>query len=97
MELRKLRYSLPLRWRGNDIVDESLARHHGDELLVVDLAIAVDVGLTNHLVHFLVRKLLAQVGHHVAQLGRADVTVPVFVKYPARFWENEWMKLNQYG
>ena len=61
----------------------SFARHHGDELFVIDLTIAIDVGLANHLVRFLVRNLLAQVGHHVAQLGRADVTVLVSVKYPA--------------
>ena len=60
----------------------SLAGHHGDEFFVVDLAVAVDIGFADHLVHFLVRQLLAQVGHHVTQLGRADVPVPVFVEYP---------------
>ena len=71
---------------------KSLARHHGDKLLVVDLAVAVDVGLPNHLVHFLVSQLLAQVGHHVTQLSRADVTVPVLVEDPSR---SETIQKNQ--
>lgn len=41
---------------------------HLDELLVVDLAVTVHVSLADHLVHLLVRELLAQVGHHMPQL-----------------------------
>jgi len=36
-----------------------LASHHGDKLLVVDLSVAVDVGLPDHLVDLLVCQLLA--------------------------------------
>ena len=42
--------------------------HHPDELVVVDLAVAVEVGLPDHLLHLLVRQLLAEVDHHVPQL-----------------------------
>ena len=41
---------------------------HLDELFIVDLAIAVNVSLTDHLVHLLIGELLTQVGHHVPQL-----------------------------
>eukprot|EP00968_Pinguiococcus_pyrenoidosus_P014577 scaffold1313_cov250-Pinguiococcus_pyrenoidosus.AAC.13 len=57
-----------------------LAHHHLHELFVVDLAVAVDVGFPDHLVHLLVRELLAQVGHDVAQLGGADEAVAVLVE-----------------
>ena len=46
----------------NELLGEELlllGHHHLDELLVVDLAIAVNVGLADHLVDFLVRELLA--------------------------------------
>ncbi|EKG02412.1 hypothetical protein TCSYLVIO_006561 [Trypanosoma cruzi] len=62
----------------------SLAHHHLDELLVVDLAIAVHVGLADHFVHLLVRQLLAEVRHDVAQLGGGDEAVAVLVKHAER-------------
>ena len=46
------------------VCDESvdlLGHHHLDELLVVDLAVAVHIRLADHLVHLLVRQLLPQV------------------------------------
>merc|ERR1711920_199672 len=49
-----------------------LGHHHLDELLIVDLAITVDIGLTDHLIDLLVRQLLAEIRHHMAQLRRAD-------------------------
>ena len=36
---------------------------------IVDLAVAVDINLADHLVHFLVGQLLPDVGHHMAQFG----------------------------
>ena len=42
-----------------------LGCHHRDELLVVDLAVPVDVRLSDHLVHLLVSQLLPKVGHHM--------------------------------
>lgn len=48
----------------------SLGEHHLNKLLIVDLAISIAVSLPNHLVHLLLRELLAQVGHHMAQLQR---------------------------
>jgi len=56
-----------------------LGRHHRHELLVVDLAVTVDVGFPDHLVHLLVGELLAEVGHHVTQLGGRDEAVAVLV------------------
>jgi hypothetical protein len=48
---------------------------------IVDLTVSVDVCLPDHLVHLLVGQLLAQVGHHVTQLGRRDETVAVLQKH----------------
>ena len=48
--------------------------HHLDELLVVDLAITVDVGLADHLIDLLISELLAQIGHDVTQLRGGDKT-----------------------
>jgi hypothetical protein len=45
-----------------------LGHHHLDKLLVVNLPVAVDVRLSDHLVNLLVSQLLAKVGHHVTQL-----------------------------
>ncbi|RUS78963.1 hypothetical protein EGW08_013265, partial [Elysia chlorotica] len=53
--------------------------------LVVDLSVSVCVGFPDHLVHLLVREFLAQVGHHVPELGGRDETVAVLVKHPERF------------
>ena len=55
--------------------------HHGDKLLIVDLAIAINVGLADHLVDLLVGQLLTQIGHDVAKLGGRDVPIAVLVKY----------------
>lgn len=54
--------------------------HHLDEFVVVNLSVAVDIGLPDHLVHLLVGELLAEVGHDVAQLSRGDEAVAVLVK-----------------
>ncbi len=40
-----------------------LVTHHGGELLVADLAVAVQIGLPNHLVDFLLGQVLAQRRH----------------------------------
>merc|ERR1719217_1112082 len=57
-----------------------LGHHDLDELLVVDLAVTVNVGLADHLVDLLVGQLLAEVGHDVAQLSRRDEAVAVLVE-----------------
>lgn len=46
---------------------------------IVDLAVPVNVGLSDHLIHFLVCQLLTQVRHDVAQLRSADVAVAILV------------------
>jgi hypothetical protein len=58
--------------------------HHPGELVVVDLAVAVEVGLADHLLHLLVRELLAEVDHDVAELGGGDVPVLVLVEHLER-------------
>ena len=55
----------------------SLGRHHGVELLVVDLAVTVDVRLLNHGIDLVARQLLAQVHHDHGQLLPVDVAVAV--------------------
>jgi hypothetical protein len=65
----------------------SLGHHHLDELLVVDLAIAIDISLTDHLVDLLIGQLLAEVGHDVAELGSGDETILVLVEHPERLLE----------
>merc|ERR1719478_1408185 len=57
-----------------------LGHHDLDELLVVDLAVTVNVGLADHLVDLLVGELLAEVGHDVAELSRRDEAVAVLVE-----------------
>ena len=47
---------------------------------VVDLTVAVDVGFSDHLVDLLVSELLAEVGHHVPQLGCRDETVAILIE-----------------
>lgn len=53
--------------------------------LVIDLSVAVDVGLADHLVDLLVGELLAEVGHDVAQLSRRYEPVAVLVEHAERF------------
>jgi hypothetical protein len=58
---------------------------HGTAMMVitfiVDLTVSVNVCLPDHLVHLFIGQLLAQVGHHVTQLGRRDETVAVLKKH----------------
>ena len=49
--------------------------------LKIYLSIPVYVGLPDHLVDLLVGELLPEVGHDVAQLGRADEPVAVLVEH----------------
>lgn len=59
---------------------ESVARgacHHQVELLVVDLAVTVDVGLLDHGVDLVVVQLLAQVHHDDGQFPPVDEAVAV--------------------
>jgi hypothetical protein len=65
----------------------SLGRHDLDELVVVDVAVAVHVGLTDHLGHLLLAQLLPEVGHHVPELGRGDHPVLVLVEHAERLPE----------
>merc|ERR1719206_256788 len=57
-----------------------LCHHHLYELLVIDLPVAIHIGLPDHLVDLFVRQLLAQVRHHVAKLCCAYETVAISVE-----------------
>merc|ERR1719273_122100 len=59
----------------------SLGHHHLDELFVVDLPVAIDICLTDHLIDLLISELLAKVGHDVAQLCRTDEAIAIAIKY----------------
>lgn len=60
--------------------DLHLAVHHSpDEVLVVDVALAVLVA-HEELLRLLVAKLLPQGGQKVPELGGADEPIPIFVK-----------------
>ena len=72
---------MPCRTNASHLLQASLfGHHHLDELLVIDLAIAVNVCLTDHLVNLLVGQFLAEVGHYVPQLGSRNETVAVLVE-----------------
>merc|ERR1719487_1435167 len=58
----------------------SLGHHHLYEFFVVDLPVAIDVGLTDHLIHLFICEFLTKVGHHVPQLRRTDESVSIAVK-----------------
>ena len=61
--------------------DDSLfSHHHLHELLVVDLTVTIDIGLTDQLIDLVVGQLLSQVGHDVTQLGGGDETVAIAVE-----------------
>merc|ERR1712078_347960 len=57
-----------------------LGHHHLDELLVIDLAIAINIGLANHLIDFLISELLTEVGHHMPQLRSTDESIAITVE-----------------
>ncbi len=59
------------------------APHHFDELLVVDLAVAVNIHLPDHLINLLVRELLTKISHDELQLCSRDETVAVLVEHLA--------------
>ena len=59
----------------------SLGHHDFDKLLIVDLPVTVNICLANHLVNLLVGQLLAEIGHHMAELCSRDETVLILVKH----------------
>jgi len=52
---------------------------------VIDLTVTIDISLTDHLVDLLVCEFLAQICHHVTQLGRRDEAVAVLVEHSEGF------------
>merc|ERR1719424_1302840 len=64
-------------WRVNTNL---FAHHHFDELLVVDLSIAINISLTDHFINFFIGKFLTKVSHDVAKLSSGDESITVFVE-----------------
>merc|ERR1711924_275685 len=58
----------------------SLGHRHLDELLIIDLAIAINVGLADHLIDLFISELLPEVGHHVPQLRSTDESIAIAVE-----------------
>ena len=52
----------------------------GLELLLVDLAVAVDVGLVDHLLQLLVCHVLAELARHPLQVAEGDLACLVVVE-----------------
>lgn len=52
---------------------------HAHELIEVNLSIPVEVRLLDHLVHLLVRQVLSQRQHDVAELSGVNLSRTVFV------------------
>merc|ERR1719162_2253091 len=57
-----------------------LRHHHLHELLIVDLAITINVRLTNHFINLLIRELLSEICHDVAQLCGTDEAVAIAIE-----------------
>merc|ERR1719203_1429887 len=58
----------------------SLGHHHLDELFVVDLPIAVDISLADHLVDLLIGELFPEVGHDMAKLCCTDEAIAITIE-----------------
>merc|ERR1719203_70710 len=59
----------------------SLGHHHLDELFVVDLPIAVDISLADHLVHLLIGELFPEIGHDMAKLCCTDEAIAIAIEH----------------
>merc|ERR1711879_237701 len=66
-----------MRWTSGQ---GSLGHHHFDKLFIVDLAIAIDIGLADHLIDLFIRELLTKVRHHMTKLGGRDESVAITVE-----------------
>lgn len=56
---------------------ESLCDRDNQLTFIIHLPIAINVGLSNHLINFLVCQLLTEVSHDVTQFSCTDVAVSV--------------------
>merc|ERR1719272_1249623 len=68
----------PKHWH---MLSHSLCHHHLHKFIIVDLPITIHVSLTNHLIHFCIRELLAQVHHGGTELACTDEAILVAVKH----------------
>lgn len=79
-------YTLPLKnsrdYKSIDYVQtlHLLGHHHLYELFIVDLAITINISLTNHFINLLVSELFTEVGHDVTQFSGRDETISVLVE-----------------
>ena len=59
------------------VLEHLLGHHHADELIVVNVTITVDIGITDNLIEFL---LVDEVGHGVTQFGSRYQTVTITIE-----------------
>merc|ERR1719345_159452 len=59
----------------------SLCHHHLHELFVIDLTIAIDICLPDHLINLLIGEFFSEIGHDVTQLCGTDEAIAVTVKH----------------
>merc|ERR1719510_1642986 len=57
-----------------------LCHHHFNKFLIVDLTVTINVCLPDHFIDFLIRELLTEIGHDVAQLSSTDETIAIAVE-----------------
>merc|ERR1719150_2440257 len=50
----------------------SFRHHHFNKLLIIDLAITINISLSDHFVNLFIGKLFAQIGHDMAQLRNTE-------------------------
>lgn len=65
----------------NGRVCRSSGHHHPHEFFVVDVSIAIDVSLSDHLVNLLISQLLSQIGHDVSELSSRDQSITITIKH----------------
>ena len=58
----------------------SLGQHQADELLLVDVTVTIEVGITDHLVDLRLGEPLTEVSHDVTELGSGDQTAAIAIE-----------------
>merc|ERR1719384_2568704 len=58
----------------------SLRHHHLDKFLIVDLTVTINICFTNHFIYLLVGEFFPEIGHDMAQLCRADESIPITIE-----------------
>ena len=61
---------------------------HSDELLIINLSIAIFISLIHELLHVILAEQSPHHGKHLPQLGHVNVSILVSVKYTKSISEN---------